>query len=775
VANFAASTMSEPVQSHDGGSGSSGGGGDFLASAVGRLGLGDLNAEPRRLQASIDALDSELKSLSVQHYGVHLQSAKGVAAASRGCKLAAENASKIQAQLAGLSSSLERFKGLGRCVADAHARNRQTLEKHVQLMELLQIPQLMDTCSRNNLFDEALDLASFASTLQRRHRALAATAGIEEEKSEYNQIQNSTSLEFEMKMRTGTDKVEDVEKLKFMGYSGQSTTGQPAKEQEMKSKGGTAIIDMIAGDVNRSASHMRKQMLQQLRQQINLPTCLRIISLLKRLDAQERVRRAATSPGGAAASEASAHADEIHLRFEFLDCRDAYIKSLAAEDAGSYVTRPYLSSLKLIERCRVNWFDVITQYKAIFASGDNILQELEEDGGILARWVSGKMTDFLLVLEGAIGNIDEFSSLANVLEQAMKFGLSLARVGADFRPLLMEPFKRRIFDLMINYWQQAIERAVPLLESGDWGSPLPLPRASAMKTSDLANSKNHADQDGKAAAEEDGTVEDEANGDQESTSLLPPHELLEFPVIAEATNILLTSFNELRQCATPIVALDLGQVLASQLEKLVEAVQHFRDNNEKNLEKNSELCERYNRLCEVLGHVFLMHIQRCFDAVFHRAKLTRAVRSFIPVTETRDAIISLKTVQQEDSLSRSSAAAAPKPPPSFYADAARDSIEMVQEAAGEDDLSPSSADNDEEADKSELPTMQEQQTSPESLIARDSVVSDNKNGMVDEDQDGEDSNIDGEEHAEIEAEEEGDDDAGSVKNEEEEEEEEEER
>lgn len=40
----------------------------------------------------------------------------------------------------------------------------------MQLVELLEIPHLMDTCVRNSLFDEALDLSDFLSSIVRKHK-----------------------------------------------------------------------------------------------------------------------------------------------------------------------------------------------------------------------------------------------------------------------------------------------------------------------------------------------------------------------------------------------------------------------------------------------------------------------------------------------------------------------------------------------------------------------------------------------------------------------------
>lgn len=46
----------------------------------------------------------------------------------------------------------------------------------LQLVELLEVPQLMDACVRSDLLEEALSIATFASTLERRHRNRRAIA-----------------------------------------------------------------------------------------------------------------------------------------------------------------------------------------------------------------------------------------------------------------------------------------------------------------------------------------------------------------------------------------------------------------------------------------------------------------------------------------------------------------------------------------------------------------------------------------------------------------------
>lgn len=55
-------------------------------------------------------------------------------------------------------------------------RNPRNLGHRLQLVELLEVPQLMDACVRSDLMEEALSIATFASTLERRHRGRRASS-----------------------------------------------------------------------------------------------------------------------------------------------------------------------------------------------------------------------------------------------------------------------------------------------------------------------------------------------------------------------------------------------------------------------------------------------------------------------------------------------------------------------------------------------------------------------------------------------------------------------
>lgn len=54
-------------------------------------------------------------------------------------------------------------------IAASRRMNNVTLNRHTEILEVLEIPQLMDTCVRNSYYEEALELVSYVRRLEKKH------------------------------------------------------------------------------------------------------------------------------------------------------------------------------------------------------------------------------------------------------------------------------------------------------------------------------------------------------------------------------------------------------------------------------------------------------------------------------------------------------------------------------------------------------------------------------------------------------------------------------
>jgi hypothetical protein len=76
---------------------------------------------------------------------------------------------ELSSKLKNLNQQCSAFKDRVHHFVDYHKRNRKTLLHHMSLVELLEIPQLVDACSKNGFYEEALELANFVNKLEKRH------------------------------------------------------------------------------------------------------------------------------------------------------------------------------------------------------------------------------------------------------------------------------------------------------------------------------------------------------------------------------------------------------------------------------------------------------------------------------------------------------------------------------------------------------------------------------------------------------------------------------
>ena len=146
-----------------------------------------------------------------------------------------------------------------------------------------------------------------------------------------------------------------------------------------------------------------------------------------------------------------------------------------------------------------------------------------------------------------------YGGLDSLLNQAMYFGQSFGRIGADFRLSLVPIFKEAALDLALGVLQGADVKFAQDIDQ--------LALKATVTSTNAANSKilEKRKDDSKTAEN------DEAARHNDDFS--PPVSLLEFVPLAELCNAILSSFNEIRL----ITPLAICPQLVSGIQYLLES------------------------------------------------------------------------------------------------------------------------------------------------------------------------------------------------------------
>lgn len=181
---------------------------------------------------------------------------------------------------------------------------------------------------------------------------------------------------------------------------------------------------------------MLVQLLSMLRGPVKLPVSMRVIGYLKRLNYSETA-----------------------LRILFLSLRNEYISGLLAILKE---TQPQDYVRRWIETQREHLFDAITHYKHIFPDNTSasVLQQSDAnfiDSQILPSFSTMAISSLLKVLATFLNQAHDVSVLPSVCTQVMYYGMTLGRIGLDFRPLAVPLFEGTVYRIVLSLFHNAAD------------------------------------------------------------------------------------------------------------------------------------------------------------------------------------------------------------------------------------------------------------------------------------------------------------------------------
>ncbi|RUS74291.1 hypothetical protein EGW08_017942, partial [Elysia chlorotica] len=464
-----------------------------------------LAGEPDRLQEEKAQILAETQDLAFHNYSTFIQTADCSKEIFQDFQIIERHLEGLVNKLPDFSDECNKVITKAQEISSSRRMNSLTLQRHTQLLEVLEMPQLMDTCVRNGYYEEALELAAHVKRLEKKHPNIPVIMGIVRE------VKWSTQL-------------------------------------------------------------MLNQLIQQLRTNLQLPACLRVIGFLRRMDVFT----------------------EAELRIKFLQARDAWFQSiLDAIPTGD----PYTHITKTVEASRVHLFDIMTQFRAIFSDEDPLVSTGRPDDAVnetllFHSWVMQKISQFLTTLqndleEGVGGRLD------SILGQCMYFGLSFSRVGADFRGLLAPIFERAT----LSYFDAAMVDANKKFEEN-------------MQSYNLLGLTTTGGLPFGVAASQSG-------------QLYPPTALLDFYPLAAYCNQALSAFNDLRLCAPLNLAAKISGSLARSLQEVNRVILAFYRAEETTFNQAEK--EQFEHFCATYATDLLPYLSRCVQALFPPQQLARAL------------------------------------------------------------------------------------------------------------------------------------------------------
>ncbi|KAF9113186.1 hypothetical protein BGX27_002027 [Mortierella sp. AM989] len=432
------------------------------------------------------------------------------------------------------------------------------LATHSQLLEVLEIPLLMETCVRNGYYNEALELATHVQRLVSRYPSIGL---IQEIELKVAQGKEMMLVQLLAQLREPIKLLVAVRIIGFLRRIGSFN----------------AQLEMVEEDeYNDGSSSMPKG----------------------------KHGNSGSAFASSVSSSATTGEDETPLKMLFLKSRSLYMNlqlSKIVHHRGDSLE--FLK--KYVEVTRDCLSDIMTQYKSIFGSVDyqssissslsspdhrgsgagsaaaggaeSIAQQLQRGyqqqhcwttENLLADFVTYRTQILLQVLKVHIPQLNDTSAISSILTQLMYFGTNMSKIGFDLRCLVTSLVEEAVIRVVGGAFQRSADEFVDSLGGEgrnypDWVLPSQWILSGTGRTPMSSSSSPVL---GRAPSV------DVTSG---NSSMSPQSYLMDYPSLAYLANSYLTALNSLRLLAPLSLAIPLREILIDSLTRVDLAIEDY--------------------------------------------------------------------------------------------------------------------------------------------------------------------------------------------------------
>ncbi|CAO3621317.1 unnamed protein product [Mucor hiemalis] len=258
------------------------------------------------------------------------------------------------------------------------------------------------------------------------------------------------------------------------------------------------VVKSIQQQVQASSDLMLIQLISHLQKPIRLAASMNVVGFLRRMDVFE--------------SEPQLRLVFLRCRNEFLQQRLTRVKRDISEDPRQRSTDAFEYLKRYIDVIREQVFEIGTQYMSIFSN---------EQGSLLSDYMVNITLLIKSTLKTHLPMIEDTSALASLLSQLQYCGLSLGRIGLDFRHIFVQSFEEAVQPMILKWIDLATEDLVKIIVKST-------KEASAPSTWMSSKTVSQSNEEGKRH------------------TFQPPLLLVGYPSLAIFTNGILSAFNALR-------------------------------------------------------------------------------------------------------------------------------------------------------------------------------------------------------------------------------------